>query len=55
MRRAGDTVTLMLDAFLTSPRVSDNIASLLVAADFYARDCQADDMERYLNPGRGAD
>jgi tetratricopeptide (TPR) repeat protein len=48
MQRAGDTVTLMLDAFMTSPRMSDNIASLLVAADFYARDGQADDMERYL-------
>lgn len=48
MQQAGDTVTLMLGRFLTSPRVSDNIASLLVAADFYARDGQADDMERYL-------
>lgn len=48
MQRAGDTLTLALSKFLTSPRVSDNIATLLTAADFYARDHQEAEMERYL-------
>ena len=48
MAGAGDTVSLILDKFLTSPRVSDNITSLLCAAEFFARDDQPTTMERHL-------
>jgi hypothetical protein len=48
MQKAGSLVELILDKFMTSPRVTDNITSLLCAAEFFARDAQPDMMERHL-------
>jgi hypothetical protein len=48
MQQAGDTVSTILDRFVTSPRVSDTITSLLCAAEFYGRDHQLVMMEQHL-------